>query len=83
MVVAAERFTFDELVPDPAVAREFNVSLMTIWRWDQSAEKAALGWPPAVRMGGKCPRKFRSRSLLEQFKANLLRLALDGAVKAA
>ena len=74
----------DELVPDPVVAKEFHITLMTVWRWDQSAEKAALGWPPPVRIGtSRYTRKFRSRHLLEQFKANLLRLAIDGAVKAA
>jgi hypothetical protein len=70
----------DQLVPDPAVAKEFGVSAMTLWRWDHSAEKAALGWPPPVLMGtSRHTRKFRSRRLLEQFKANLLRRAIDAA----
>jgi hypothetical protein len=34
----------DELVPDPQVAREFNVSLMTLWRWDRDPKLAELGW---------------------------------------
>ena len=33
----------DELVPDPQVAREFNVSLMTLWRWDRDPKLAELG----------------------------------------
>ena len=34
----------DELVPDPRVAREFNVTLMTLWRWDHDPKLAELGW---------------------------------------
>jgi hypothetical protein len=33
----------DELVPDPQVAREFNVTLMTLWRWDRDPKLAELG----------------------------------------
>jgi hypothetical protein len=74
----------DEFVPDPVVCKEFHITSMTLWRWDQSAEKAALGWPPPIRLGSsKSTRKFRSRKLLEQFKANLVRLALDSAGRAA
>src|SRR5450755_4774318 len=39
----------DELVPDPQVAREFNVSLMTLWRWDRDPS-----WPS---WGGNRPSK--------------------------
>ena len=35
----------EELVPDPQVAQELGVSLMTLWRWDRDSEMAALGWP--------------------------------------
>jgi hypothetical protein len=70
--------TVDEFVPDPIVAKEFNVTLMTLWRWDHSPEKAGLGWPPAVRLGtAKNTRKFRSRKQLEQFKTNLLKAAFE------
>ena len=27
----------DELVPDPQAAKELNISLMTVWRWDRQA----------------------------------------------
>jgi hypothetical protein len=37
----------DELVPDPQVAREFSVTLMTLWRWDRDPK----GW------GGNRPSK--------------------------
>jgi hypothetical protein len=62
-----------EFVPDPQVAKEFHVSLMTLWRWDQTPAKADLGWPPKVQIGG---RNYRHRSQLEAFKAALLRRAL-------
>jgi len=61
------------LVPDPVVAEEFHVSLMTLWRWDRTRLKADQGWPPRVKIGG---RNYRHRSQLEAFKANLLALAL-------
>ena len=32
----------DEFVPDPQVAKEFNVTLMTLWRWDHDR---ALDFP--------------------------------------
>ena len=31
----------DELVPDPQAAKELNISLMTVWRWDRDPELAA------------------------------------------
>jgi hypothetical protein len=63
----------DSLVPDPKVAKEFDTTLMTLWRWDHDAKKAALGWPPKVRIGR---RNYRHRSQIEAFKSNLLRRAL-------
>jgi hypothetical protein len=70
----------DHLVPDPAVAAEFHVTLMTLWRWDKDPAKIEHGWPPKIKIGA---RNFRNRSLLEQFKANLLRLALAERDKAS
>ena len=63
----------DTLVPDPKVAEEFHTTLMTLWRWDHDPQKAALGWPPKVKIGA---RNYRHRSQLETFKANLLQRAL-------
>lgn len=60
----------DTLVPDPAVAREFAISSMSLWRWTRDPE---LNFPPAIRIRG---RNFRSRSQLEAFKARLLRAAI-------
>jgi hypothetical protein len=63
----------DELVPDPVVASECGTSLMGIWRWDRDPELEKLGWPPPIRIRN---RKYRSRRLLEAFKARLLHNAL-------
>lgn len=60
----------DTLVPDPIVAKEFGVTTMSLWRWDQDKE---LGFPPRV-----CIRKrnFRSRRMLEEFKRRMLAAAV-------
>jgi hypothetical protein len=63
----------DTFIPDPEVAKEFGVTLMSLWRWDHSDEKAALGWPPKIQIG---KRNFRSREQLEAFKRNLMQVAL-------
>jgi hypothetical protein len=62
-----------EYVPDPVVAEEFHVTLMTLWRWDHSKKMRAkkmraLGWPPRVQING---RNYRSRNQLEAFKQRL------------
>lgn len=57
----------DRLVPDPQVAREFDISLMTLWRWTHDAK---LGFPPPTKIRG---RNFRSRKQLEQFKQRVMR----------
>jgi hypothetical protein len=57
-------------VPDPVVCREFNISAMTLWRWDRDPELAALGFPPPVTIR---KRKFRIRKQLEMFKRTMLR----------
>jgi hypothetical protein len=58
----------DELVPDPQVAREFNVTLMTLWRWDHDPKLAELGWEPPVKIRR---RNYRRRQALEKFKVAL------------
>jgi hypothetical protein len=63
----------DQFVADPDVAVELGVSLMTIWRYDQSPELEALGWPAKIKIN---KRNFRSRRQLENFKANILRRAM-------
>jgi predicted DNA-binding transcriptional regulator AlpA len=61
----------DSLVPGPQVEREFGVTAMTIWRWDQNKN---LGFPPAIKING---RSYRSRLMLEAFKARLLARAMN------
>jgi hypothetical protein len=60
----------EELVPDPRVAEEFSVSLMTLWRWTRDP---TLGFPPAIQIRR---RNYRSRRALEEFRARLVQAAL-------
>jgi hypothetical protein len=64
---------FDSLVPDPVVRREFNITSMTMFRWDNNPARIAEGWPPKIKIG-RC--NFRSRSALETFKATLVQRAI-------
>jgi hypothetical protein len=59
-----------ELVPDTQVCREFQITSMTLWRWDHDPE---LEFPPPIRIR---KRKFRRRSALEIFKRQLVRNAI-------
>ncbi len=63
----------ETFVPDPQVARELGVTLMTLWRYDGDDRMAKLGWPPKIRMRN---RNFRSRRLFEKFKNAALRRAI-------
>jgi hypothetical protein len=65
----------DEFVPDPQVQKEFNITLMTLWRWTRDPE---LSFPPPIRVRN---RNFRSRRALEEFKARMVRVALEDRVK--
>jgi hypothetical protein len=47
---------------------------MTAWRWDGDPALIALGWPARIRIRR---RNFRSRQQLEQFKAALIRKAIE------
>lgn len=60
----------DSLIPDPEVAKEFGISLMSLWRWDRDPD---LGFPPRIKIRR---RNYRSRRGLDQFKAKMLRGAL-------
>jgi hypothetical protein len=65
---------FDVLVPDPQVRKELgDLSEVTSWRWDKYPEKAPRGWAPPIYIG---PRKFRTRRMVEEVKANLIRRAV-------
>ena len=63
----------DPLVPDPKVAEEFGVSLMTLWRWDHDPRMAELGWEPPVKIR---KRNYRSRSVLEKVKATAMKIGI-------
>jgi|HubBroStandDraft_6_1064221.scaffolds.fasta_scaffold2332601_1 hypothetical protein len=63
----------DQLVPDPQVQKEFSVCAMTMDRWDKDPKMAELGWPPPIRIK---IRKYRSRRLIERFKASLVKAAI-------
>jgi hypothetical protein len=67
----------DELVPDPQVWAEFNISSMTLYRWDRDPR---LQFSPAIKIRN---RNFRSRRALELFKQNLMRNALEARGTAA
>jgi hypothetical protein len=62
----------DELVPDPEVRREFDISPATEIRWDLDPRMIALGWPPIIRIGQK---RYRSRRAIEAFKRGLIKRA--------
>src|ERR1700722_13691094 len=71
---------YDTLVPDPQVQKEFDVTAMSVWRWDRDPELIELGWPPPIRIRS---RKFRSRIALENFKRVMARRALSNGRGAA
>jgi hypothetical protein len=60
-----------ELVPDPAVCREFSITPMTLWRWDHDP---GLDFPPAIIIRR---RKFRSREALDEFKLRMMQRAIE------
>ena len=58
------------LIPDPVVWAEFGISSMTGYRWTRDP---TLDFPPPIKIRNRC---FRSRRLLEAFKARMLRKAI-------
>ena len=60
----------DELVPDAQMRKEFNVSAMTVHRWDNDPD---LQFPPPVKIR---KHNFRSRHALEAFKKRVIATAL-------
>jgi predicted DNA-binding transcriptional regulator AlpA len=49
------------LIPDPQVCRRYNVTPMTIWRWDRDPR---LGFPKPIYIRG---RKYRDERELDAF----------------
>lgn len=62
----------DELVPDPQVAREFGVSLMTLWRWTHDA---SMNFPAPAKIRN---RNYRSRRALDTYKRRVIQDAQRG-----
>ena len=62
----------DQFVPDPQVAAELGISLMSLWRYDRSEELAAMGWPEKITVNH---RNFRSRRALEAYKLGMIKRA--------
>jgi hypothetical protein len=56
-----------ELVPDAVLLREFNITAMTLWRWDADA---SLGFPKPIFIRGK---KYRLRDQVEKFKTRMVK----------
>lgn len=69
--------TPDQLVPDPIVAEEFYVTLMTLWRWSRDPD---LNFPPPVKIRTK---NFRSRRAIEEFKERMLMGAIRSRSKSS
>jgi predicted DNA-binding transcriptional regulator AlpA len=63
--------TFDELVPDPKVQREFGITAMTLWRWTKDPE---LSFPPPIKIR---ERNHRSRRAIEEFKARMIQRGIE------
>jgi predicted DNA-binding transcriptional regulator AlpA len=57
------------LIPDPEVARQLGVTLMTIWRWDHDP---SMGFPKPIRLR---TRKYRRASDLIAWRDSLVREA--------
>lgn len=59
------------LVPDPAVAQRYGVSLMTLWRWTRDKE---LEFPQPVKIR---ERNYRNAVDLDAFDRRQVRLSLE------
>jgi hypothetical protein len=60
----------DSFVPEARVREEFDVTAMTLYRWDHDRD---LGFPPPITIRG---RKYRSRKQLQEFKERQIKLAI-------
>jgi hypothetical protein len=68
---------FDTFVPEARVREEFDVTAMTLHRWDRDPD---LGFPPPIAIRG---RKYRSRKQLQEFKERQIKLAIANRKRAA
>jgi hypothetical protein len=67
-----------ELVPDPQVQKELNITRQTTHNWDTIPGAAPEDWPPPVYIG---KHKHRFRGLLNRMKNNLLQKAIAERAK--
>jgi hypothetical protein len=56
-----------KLLPDRDVVRRYNVSFMTLWRWDHDP---SLGFPRPLKIRG---RNYRDESELDAFDMRMRR----------
>ncbi len=70
MAKATDKPARNDLVPDPVIAGEFCISLMTLWRWTH--ERPDMNFPQPVKING---RNFRSRRQIERWKELAIRRA--------
>src|SRR3974377_2102609 len=63
----------DTGVRDPQVCKEFGITFMSLLRWDADPAMAELGWAPPMQIR---KRKYRSRQMLDAFKAKALARAI-------
>jgi hypothetical protein len=62
----ATMFDDDALLPDPLVAKRYNVSTRTIPRWDANL---ALGFPAPTFINGRKYRRVRELEAWERYRA--------------
>ena len=60
----------DTLIPDPVVAQEFGVTLMTVYRWSNDP---TMGFPPKIQIR---TRNYRRRRDIDAFKKRMFEKAV-------
>jgi hypothetical protein len=64
------------LVPDPQVCKRYQVSAMTIWRWDRDPN---LGFPKPIYIRGRKYRDERELDLFDEARRQSPRVAPEAA----
>lgn len=75
MASPIDEFDLD-LIPDPVIARQLGVTLMTIWRWDQDPK---LGFPKRIKIK---TRNYRAASELAAWRDKMVRNSARAIKKA-
>jgi hypothetical protein len=60
----------NNLVPDPKIAKHFDVTLRTLPNWDRSPKMAAAGWPQPIKINGRNYRRLGDLRRFEIAAAN-------------